>query len=106
MPAPIQQPSARLLCTNLPQEVTDDVLSVLFQQYATSFSLLPLFDTLHRYRGFLSTHVAQSPTPNASGSEVKMAQVFFESAELASTAKEALDNFTLKKGWKMSVVYF
>ena len=32
MPAPIQQPSARLLCTNLPQEVTDDVLSVLFQQ--------------------------------------------------------------------------
>jgi len=90
MPAPIQQPSARLLCTNLPQEVTDDVLSVLFQQY----------------RGFLSTHVAQSPTPNAAGAKVKMAQVFFESAELASTAKEALDNFTLKKGWKMTVVYF
>jgi len=90
MPAPTQQPSARLLCTNLPQEVTDDVLSVLFQQY----------------RGFLSTHVAQSPTPNADGTKVKMAQVFFESAELASTAKEALDNFTLKKGWKMSVVYF
>ncbi|KAF8138541.1 hypothetical protein EV363DRAFT_1314227 [Boletus edulis] len=90
MPAPIQQPSARLLCTNLPQEVTDDVLSVLFQQY----------------RGFLSTHVAQSPTPDATGTKVKMAQVFFESAELASTAKEALDNFTLKKGWKMTVVYF
>jgi len=90
MPAPVQQPSARLLCTNLPQEVTDDVLSVLFQQY----------------RGFLSTHVAQSPTLNAAGAKVKMAQVFFESAELASTAKEALDNFTLKKGWKMSVAYF
>ncbi|KAG9317525.1 hypothetical protein JVU11DRAFT_1731 [Chiua virens] len=90
MPAPIQQPSPRLLCTNLPQEVTDDVLSVLFQQY----------------RGFLSTHVAQSPTSDAAGAKVKIAQVFFESAELASTAKEALDNFTLKKGWKMSVVYF
>ncbi|KAH0839995.1 hypothetical protein J3R83DRAFT_955 [Lanmaoa asiatica] len=90
IPAPIQQPSARLLCTNLPQEVTDDVLSVLFQQY----------------RGFLSTHVAQSPTPNAAGAKVKMAQAFFESAELASTARGALDNFTLKKGWKMSVVYF
>lgn len=38
MPAPIQQPSARLLCTNLPQEVTDDVLSVLFQQYAIAYS--------------------------------------------------------------------
>ncbi|KIJ69997.1 hypothetical protein HYDPIDRAFT_171919 [Hydnomerulius pinastri MD-312] len=90
MPPPIQQPSARLLCTNLPQEVTDDVLSVLFQQY----------------QGFQSTHVAQSPAPNASGAKVKVAQVFFESAELASTAKEALDNFTLKKGWKMSVAYF
>ncbi|KIK98736.1 hypothetical protein PAXRUDRAFT_823518 [Paxillus rubicundulus Ve08.2h10] len=90
LPPPIQQPSARLLCTNLPKEVTDDVLSVLFQQY----------------RGFLSTHVAPSPTPNAAGVKVKIAQVFFESADLASTAKEALDNFTLKKGWKMSVVYF
>lgn len=28
----VHQPSARLLCQNLPQEVTDDVLSVLFQQ--------------------------------------------------------------------------
>lgn len=27
-----EQRSARLLCTNLPQEVTDEVLSVLFQQ--------------------------------------------------------------------------
>ncbi|KAG6855138.1 hypothetical protein C0991_006067 [Blastosporella zonata] len=32
VPNPSQQPSARLLCTNLPQEVTDSVLSVLFQQ--------------------------------------------------------------------------
>ena len=33
VPPVVQQPSARLLCTNLPQEVTDNVLSVLFQQY-------------------------------------------------------------------------
>lgn len=32
VPPANQQPSSRLLCTNLPQEVTDDVLSVLFQQ--------------------------------------------------------------------------
>lgn len=32
VPPAVQQPSARLLCTNLPMEVTDDVLSVLFQQ--------------------------------------------------------------------------
>ncbi|KAG1770071.1 hypothetical protein EDD22DRAFT_117588 [Suillus occidentalis] len=89
IPPPTQHPSARLYCTNLPQEVTDDVLSVLFQQY----------------KGFQSTHVAQSPTPNAAGASVKMAQVFFDSPELASTAKDALDGFTLKKGWKMSVAY-
>lgn len=33
IPPVVHQPSTRLLCTNLPQEVTDDVLSVLFQQY-------------------------------------------------------------------------
>ena len=44
VPIQVQQPSLRLLCTNLPQEVTDDVLSVLFQQYGTSqiFLLRPL----------------------------------------------------------------
>ncbi|CCM04060.1 uncharacterized protein FIBRA_06219 [Fibroporia radiculosa] len=89
MPAIVQSQSARLLCTNLPQEVTDDVLAVLFQQY----------------QGFQSTHVAQSPTPNTAGQNVKMAQVIFDSPELASAAKEALDGFTLKKGWVMSVAY-
>ena len=33
------QPSARLLCTNLPQEVTDDVLGVLFQQCVVTCSI-------------------------------------------------------------------
>lgn len=36
VPTQVQQPSQRLLCTNLPQVVTNDVLSVLFQQYGTS----------------------------------------------------------------------
>jgi hypothetical protein len=39
VPPPVQQPSTRLLCTNLPQEVTDDVLSVLFQQYVPNRTL-------------------------------------------------------------------
>jgi len=34
-----------------------------------------------------------------------MAQVFFESAELATTARDELDGFTLKKGWQMSIAY-
>ncbi|TFK43585.1 hypothetical protein BDQ12DRAFT_675224 [Crucibulum laeve] len=89
IPQQVQQPSAHLLCTNLPSEVTDDVLSVLFQQY----------------QGFQTTQVVWSPTPNEAGVRVKMAQVFFESTELATTARDALDGFTLKKGWKMTVVY-
>ena len=36
-PTTTQQPTAQLLCTNLSQEVTDDVLSVLFQQCVPSF---------------------------------------------------------------------
>ncbi|KAI0082467.1 RNA-binding domain-containing protein [Panus rudis PR-1116 ss-1] len=89
VPQTSQQPSARLLCTNLPQEVTNDVLAVLFQQY----------------QGFLSVNVAPSPTPNEQGQRVKLAQVLFESPDLATVAKEALDGFALKKGWTMSVAY-
>ncbi|GLB33752.1 putative RNA recognition motif containing protein [Lyophyllum shimeji] len=89
VPATSQYPSARLLCTNLPQEVTDEVLSVLFQQY----------------QGFQATHVTWAPTPNAAGARVKLAQVTFESPDLASVAKTALDGFTLKKGWVMSVAF-
>src|SRR5882762_3091640 len=33
IPQVIERPSARLLCTNLPQEITENMLSVLFQQY-------------------------------------------------------------------------
>jgi len=33
IPQQVSTATARLLCTNLPEEVTDDVLSVLFQQY-------------------------------------------------------------------------
>jgi hypothetical protein len=38
VPPAVDQPTQRLLCTNLPQEVTNDVLSVLFQQYASPLS--------------------------------------------------------------------
>jgi len=69
--------------------VTDDVLSVLFQQY----------------KGFRSNHVVQSPTPNEAGVKVKMAQVLFDSPDLAIVAKDAMDGFLLKKGWKMTVAY-
>jgi len=58
-----------------------------------------------RYQGFQTTQVAPSPTPNAAGVKVKMAQVFFDTPELASVAKEALDGFILKKGWSMTVAY-
>ncbi|KAF7313756.1 Spliceosomal protein [Mycena chlorophos] len=81
---PVPYPTARLLCTNLPQEVSDGVLSVLFQQY----------------HGFKSTKVVPTDVPN-----VKKAQVFFDSPQLAAVAKEGLHGFTLKKDWIMSVQY-
>ncbi|KAF5370044.1 hypothetical protein D9758_001102 [Tetrapyrgos nigripes] len=87
LPPPVDHPTSRLLCTNLPQEVTDSVLSVLLQQY----------------QGFQSTQVSQSPVPKADGNRVKMAQVSFESAELATAAKEALDGYTLKKDWNIKL---
>ncbi|KAK7470710.1 hypothetical protein VKT23_002132 [Stygiomarasmius scandens] len=89
IPPAVNYPTSRLLCTNLPQEVTNDVLSVLFQQY----------------EGYKSTHVLPSLVPNAEGTQVRMAQISFENAELSTPAKEALDGYTLKKGWAMSVVY-
>lgn len=58
-----------------------------------------------RYRGFLSVHVAQSQTPNANDQKVKMAQVIYDTADLASVAKEALDGFKIDRGWKMAVAY-
>jgi hypothetical protein len=69
--------------------VTNDVLSVLFQQY----------------QGFKTVQVTWSPQPNPDGTRVKMAQVFFDSPESATTAKEATNGFMLKKGWQMAVVY-
>ncbi|KAJ3764120.1 hypothetical protein EV360DRAFT_77692 [Lentinula raphanica] len=89
IPPTVDHPTSRLFCTNLPLEVTDSILSVLFQHH----------------QGYRSTHVSMSPTPNADGAQVKMGQVIFESPEFASVAKEALDGYTLKKDWKMTVVY-
>lgn len=66
--------------------------------------LLPLI-IFFRYKGFQKAHVTWSPALNHAGIRVKMAQVLFETPELAVVAKEALDGFTLEKGWQMSVVY-
>jgi U2 small nuclear ribonucleoprotein B'' len=69
------------------------------------FSPTLIIDYLTRYKGFRSNHVVQSPTPNEAGAKVKMAQVLFDSPDLAVVAKDAMDGFLLKKGWKMSVTY-
>jgi len=58
-----------------------------------------------QYKGFQRTHVTWSPDLNSQGIRVKMGQVFFETPELATTAKDALDGFTLKKGWKLTVAF-
>ncbi|KAI0306886.1 hypothetical protein B0F90DRAFT_1665254 [Multifurca ochricompacta] len=81
------QPSNKLHCSNLPQEVTNGVLAVLFQQY----------------RGFQTAQVKPSTKPNATGDKVKTAEVVFENAQLAAAARQMLDGFQLKKGWNMAV---
>ena len=68
-------------------------------------SAILIVDPLVRYKGFHSNHVVQSPIPNEAGAKVKMAQVLFDSPDLATAAKDAMDGFLLKKGWKMSVAY-
>ncbi|KAG8903738.1 hypothetical protein FRB99_002829 [Tulasnella sp. 403] len=72
-------PSSMLRCENLPAEVTDDVLAVLFQQYP----------------GFQATQVSAAMGSNKS----KVAVVRYDQVDQATIAKEALDGFTLKKGW-------
>ncbi|KAI0298823.1 RNA-binding domain-containing protein [Russula brevipes] len=83
------QPSNKLLCSNLPQEVTNGVLAVLFQQC----------------RGFQTAQVKPSPKSNATGDKVKSAEVVFENAQLAAVARQMLDGFQLKKGWNMAVTF-
>ncbi|KAI9447729.1 hypothetical protein H4582DRAFT_1802372 [Lactarius indigo] len=85
----LTQPSNKLSCSNLPQEVTNGVLAVLFQQY----------------RGFQTAQVKPSPKPNAAGEKVKTAEVVFENAQLATVARQMLDGFQLKKGWNMAVTF-
>lgn len=105
--------------TSIPQVDTLQVpiyqwkLQTMFSVYCFSSKSFYLYDLRHlsqhshvpRYQGFLSAQVAQSQTPNAAGQKVKMAQVIYDSPDLASVAKEALDGFTLKKDWNMSVTY-
>ncbi|PBK89469.1 hypothetical protein ARMGADRAFT_1113273 [Armillaria gallica] len=58
-----------------------------------------------QYEGFQAIHVTQSLTPNADSTEVKLAQVLFETTELVTAAKKTLDGFSLKKRCNMSVAY-
>ena len=58
-----------------------------------------------RHDGYRSNQVIQSPVPNARGDKVKMAQVIFQNADLAAKAREALNGFTLQKGWAMAVAF-
>ncbi|KAF8506054.1 hypothetical protein F5888DRAFT_1604167 [Russula emetica] len=83
------QPSNKLHCSNLPQEVTNGVLAVLFQQC----------------RGFQTAQVKPSTKPNGAGEKVKTAEVVFENAQLAAAARQMLDGFQLKKGWNMAVTF-
>ncbi|KAG8697185.1 hypothetical protein FRC08_006687 [Ceratobasidium sp. 394] len=73
--------SSRLLCTNLPPEITQEALQPLFQQYP----------------GLHSIAILDGPS--------KSAQVLYEQAGQATVAKDALNGFALKQGWVMSVVY-
>jgi len=80
-----ERPSNHILsCTNLPQDIADEMLIMLFQQY----------------RGFQSSRTVVPP-----GSASKIGYVYFENAELASTARQALDGFNLKPDWKMTVSF-
>lgn len=45
------------------------------------------------------------PTPNSAGQPVKMAQILYETPQLAAATKENLGGFALKKGWVMSISY-
>ena len=58
-----------------------------------------------RYWGLQSVRATVSPTPNAAGQPVKMAQILYETPQLAAVATENLDGFALKEDWVMSVTY-
>ena len=52
IPQQVSTPTTRLLCMNLPEEVTGDVLSVLFQQY-----VLIIFSGFHVFYQIKDTQV-------------------------------------------------
>ncbi|KAF8342282.1 uncharacterized protein EI90DRAFT_2965381 [Cantharellus anzutake] len=84
-PSTSAAPSPFLYCQNLPVEVTEDVLAVLFQQYP----------------GFLGTKLsAADPTTKS-----KTGHVRYATTDEATVALEALNGFQVKRGWKMGVSY-
>lgn len=67
----MHHPTSRLFCTNLPLEVTDSVLSVLFQQYDPISSLLLymflIYNQISRISFYASLHFADTRQENGSG---------------------------------------
>jgi len=55
-----------------------------------------------RYRGF---QTAQVKPPTKANEKVNTAEVVFENAQLAASARQMLDGFQLKKGWNMAVTF-
>lgn len=86
-PAPSDVPNPVLFASGLPQEVTSDMLSPLFQQYPglASIKMLP---------------AAPGPGPNRG-----LAFVHYEATAQAGTAREALDGFLLAKETPMAVAF-
>jgi len=85
VPAALIPASSLLYCENLPAEVTEDVLGVLFQQYS----------------GFQGTKLSAVD----SNTKSKTAHVRYDTAEQAAVALEALNGFQIKRGWKMRAAY-
>jgi U2 small nuclear ribonucleoprotein B'' len=101
-PAATIPASPLLYCENLPAEVTEDVLGVLFQQFVLSCILRTRFSHLClRYSGFQGNKLS-AVDPNTKS---KTAHVRYDTAEQATVALEALNGFQIKRGWKMRVAY-
>lgn len=87
MPAPSDQPYQVLFIENLPREVTDDILAVLFQQYP----------------GFQTVRMVPSVAPTNDNKNNGLAFVQFDNPNQAEIAKDALDGFLLAPEVKMKV---
>lgn len=97
---PLELPSTILWIQSLPNEITNDMLSPLFQQYVPLL-LLFVTDKGVRYPGLSSLKL--QPIPADAGPNSGHAYVQYESISQATTAKDALDQFEMDKGVFMKV---